>query len=89
MRGKTTHQGASQNQGACGVKKRYKKQNRGAPYLLIQHNCGCRRLKVKVLLSSGLLKSMWIFCERNVFSFADYQIGNDNPTRFLAFLECK
>jgi hypothetical protein len=45
MSGKTTSQGASLNQRACGVKTG-KKHDRGVPYLLIQHNSGCRRHKV-------------------------------------------
>jgi hypothetical protein len=80
MSGKTTHQGASQNQEACGVKTG-KKQNRGTPYLFIQHNSGCRRLKVKVLLWSCFLKSSWIFCERNVSSSFVWILSSKQCTR--------
>ncbi len=55
MSGKTTSQGASLNQGACGVKTG-KKHDRGAPYLLIQHNSGCRRHKVKCLVRGFFVK---------------------------------
>jgi hypothetical protein len=48
MSGKTTLQERHGIKERAGLKTG-KKQNRGAPYLLIQHNSGCRHLKVRLL----------------------------------------
>ncbi len=62
-----------------------KKQNRGAPYFLVLHNSGCRRLKVKVFFyavsAHRMKKNREIAWTLN--SVHGGGVGLENPPKYI------
>ncbi len=67
-----------------------KKQNRGAPYLLVLHNSGCRRLKAKVFyaVSAHRMKKTCKI-EWTLNSVHGGGVGLENPPKYIAIKSVK